>query len=61
MGCAHGSRAGRHGAAQRLRALAPLEPARFGYLRPLLLQRREGFKVNYKQLFRIYRAAPALC
>jgi putative transposase len=39
---------------QRLRALAH-ERRRFGYRRPHVLLRREGFKVNHKRLFRLYR------
>ncbi len=39
---------------QRLRALAH-ERRRFGYRRLHVLLRREGFKVNHKQLFRLYR------
>jgi putative transposase len=38
----------------RLRALAH-ERRRFGYRRLHVLLRREGFKVNHKRLFRIYR------
>src|SRR6516225_7270404 len=40
--------------AQRLRALAH-ERRRFGYPRLHVLLRREGFIVNHKRLFRIYR------
>ncbi len=39
---------------ERLRALAA-ERRRFGYRRLLVLLRREGFGVNHKRLFRIYR------
>jgi putative transposase len=39
---------------QRLRALAH-ERRRFGYRRLHVLLRREGFNVNHKRLFRIYR------
>jgi helix-turn-helix protein len=39
---------------ERLRALAH-ERRRFGYRRLLVLLRREGFIVNHKRLFRIYR------
>jgi hypothetical protein len=39
---------------QRLRALA-YERRRFGHRRLHVLPRREGFKVNYKRLFRRYR------
>src|ERR1700751_191201 len=39
---------------QRLRALAK-ERRRFGYRRLHVLLRREGFAVNHKRLFRIYR------
>jgi putative transposase len=39
---------------ERLRALAR-ERRRFGYRRLLILLRREGFGVNHKRLFRIYR------
>ena len=39
----------------RLRALAH-ERRRFGYRRLHVLLRREGFKVNHKRLFRLYRA-----
>jgi putative transposase len=39
---------------QRLRALAH-ERRRFGYRRLHVLLRREGFKVNHKRLFRLYR------
>ena len=39
---------------QRLRALAH-ERRRFGYRRLQVLLRREGFKVNHKRLFRLYR------
>ena len=39
---------------QRLRALAH-ERRRFGYRRLHVLLRREGFQVNHKRLFRIYR------
>jgi len=39
---------------QRLRALAH-ERRRFGYRRPHVLLRREGFAVNPKRLFRLYR------
>jgi len=39
---------------KRLRALAR-ERRRFGYRRLLILLRREGFGVNHKRLFRIYR------
>ena len=38
----------------RLRALAH-ERRRFGYRRLLIFLRREGFVVNHKRLFRIYR------
>ena len=38
----------------RLRALAR-ERRRFGYRRLLIFLRREGFTVNHKRLFRIYR------
>ena len=38
----------------RLRALAH-ERRRFGYRRLLVLLRREGFEVNHKRLFRLYR------
>lgn len=38
----------------RLRALAH-ERRRFGYRRLHVLLRREGFKVNHKRLFRVYR------
>jgi putative transposase len=39
---------------ERLKALAH-ERRRFGYRRLLVLLRREGFMVNHKRLFRIYR------
>jgi putative transposase len=39
---------------QRLRALAQ-ERRRFGYRRLHVLLRREGFRVNHKRLFRLYR------
>jgi hypothetical protein len=39
---------------RRLRALAR-ERRRFGYRRLLIFLRREGFAVNHKRLFRIYR------
>jgi putative transposase len=39
---------------QRLRALAH-QRRRFGYRRLYVLLRREGFKVNHKRLFRLYR------
>src|SRR5262249_30528809 len=39
---------------ERLKALAH-ERRRFGYRRLLVLLRREGFIVNHKRLFRIYR------
>ena len=39
---------------QRLRALAH-ERRRFGYRRLQVLLRREGFTVNHKRLFRLYR------
>jgi putative transposase len=39
---------------ERLRALA-CERRRFGYRRLLIFLRREGFIVNHKRLFRIYR------
>jgi putative transposase len=39
---------------ERLRALAQ-ERRRFGYRRLLIFLRREGFIVNHKRLFRIYR------
>ncbi len=39
---------------KRLRALAA-ERRRFGYRRLLIFLRREGFGVNHKRLFRIYR------
>src|SRR4051812_34986712 len=39
---------------ERLRALAH-ERRRFGYRRLLILLRREGFVVNHKRLFRLYR------
>jgi putative transposase len=42
------------GLRQRLRALAH-ERRRFGYRRLHILLRREGFMVNHKRLFRIYR------
>ena len=42
------------GLRQRLRALAH-ERRRFGYRRLHVLLRREGFLVNHKRLFRIYR------
>jgi putative transposase len=38
----------------RLRALAH-ERRRFGYRRLHVLLRREGFTVNHKRLFRLYR------
>jgi putative transposase len=37
-----------------LRELAS-ERRRFGYRRLLILLRREGFEVNHKRLFRLYR------
>ena len=40
----------------RLKALAA-QRRRFGYRRLHLLLRREGFTVNHKKLFRIYRQA----
>ena len=39
---------------QRLRALARVR-RRFGYRRLHVLLRREGFRVNHKRLFRLYR------
>jgi putative transposase len=39
---------------QRLRALAR-ERRRFGYRRLHVLRRREGFTVNHRRLFRLYR------
>jgi putative transposase len=42
------------GLRERLRALAR-ERRRFGYRRLHVLLRREGFLVNHKRLFRIYR------
>ena len=39
---------------ERLRALAQ-KRRRFGYRRLHVLLRREGFKVNHKRLFRLYR------
>ena len=39
---------------ERLRALAH-ERRRFGYRRLHVLLRREGFTVNHKRLFRLYR------
>ena len=39
---------------RRLRELAS-ERRRFGYRRLLILLRREGFEVNHKRLFRLYR------
>jgi putative transposase len=39
---------------ERLRTLAR-ERRRFGYRRLLMFLRREGFGVNHKRLFRIYR------
>jgi putative transposase len=39
---------------ERLRALAR-ERRRFGYRRLLIFLRREGFAINHKRLFRIYR------
>ena len=39
---------------ERLRALAR-ERRRFGYRRLQVLLRREGFIVNHKRLFRLYR------
>ena len=39
---------------ERLRALAR-ERRRFGYRRLLIFLRREGFVINHKRLFRIYR------
>jgi putative transposase len=42
------------GLRERLRALAH-ERRRFGYRRLHVLLRREGFLVNHKRLFRIYR------
>ena len=42
------------GLRERLRTLAR-ERRRFGYRRLLVLLRREGFVVNHKRLFRIYR------
>ena len=39
---------------ERLRALAK-ERRRFGYRRLHVLLRREGYVVNHKRLFRIYR------
>ncbi len=38
----------------RLKALAALR-RRFGYRRLHILLKREGFKVNHKKLYRIYR------
>jgi len=38
----------------RLRALAHVR-RRFGYRRLLIFLRREGFMVNHKRLFRLYR------
>ena len=45
---------GRSGIARAARALAK-ERRRFGYRRLLIFLRREGFVVNHKRLFRIYR------
>lgn len=39
---------------RRLRDLAS-ERRRLGYRRVLILLRREGFEVNHKRLFRLYR------
>lgn len=39
---------------QRMKELA-YERRRFGYRRLLVLLRREGFRLNHKRLFRIYR------
>jgi putative transposase len=60
IGCArmtvryHSRRPDDAGLRQRLRALAH-ERRRFGYRRLHVLLRREGFQVNHKRLFRIYR------
>lgn len=43
-----------HALRERLRALAR-ERRRFGYRRLLVFLRREGFAINHKRLFRIYR------
>jgi putative transposase len=50
----HSRRPDDAGLRQRLRALAH-ERRRFGYRRLHVLLRREGFQVNHKRLFRIYR------
>jgi putative transposase len=50
----HSRRPDDAGLRQRLRALAH-ERGRFGYRRLHILLRREGFLVNHKRLFRIYR------
>jgi putative transposase len=50
----HSRRPDDAGLRQRLRALAH-ERRRFGYRRLHILLRREGFLVNHKRLFRIYR------
>jgi putative transposase len=42
---------------RRLRELAA-ERRRFGYRRLLILLRRDGFMVNHKRLFRLYREEP---
>ena len=47
-------RAGDTGLRDRLRALAA-ERRRFGYRRLHILLAREGFRLNHKRLFRIYR------
>jgi transposase InsO family protein len=50
----HSRRPDDAGLRQRLRALAH-ERRRFGYRRLHILLRREGFLVNHKRLFRLYR------
>lgn len=53
--CRYESRKGDGGAVrERLRALAEERP-RFGYRRLLVMLRREGFEVNHKRVFRLYR------
>jgi putative transposase len=42
------------GVRQRMRAIAQ-ERRRFGYRRPHVLLKREGYLINHKKLFRLYR------
>lgn len=48
------------GLRQRMRAIAQ-EPPRFGYRRLHVLLKREGYVINHKKLFRLYREEKLRC